>query len=64
MEVSIIDYKMSNLFSVQSACSKVGLRSKITSNRSEILNSKIAILPGVGAFPKAMEYLKNLILIK
>jgi len=59
MDVAIIDYKMSNLFSVQAACQKVGLSSVITSDNNEILNAKIAILPGVGAFGKAMKFLGN-----
>ncbi len=57
MDVAIIDYKMSNLFSVQAACEKVRLSSVITSDNHEILDAKVAILPGVGAFGKAMKYL-------
>lgn len=60
IDVAIIDYKMSNLFSVKAACNKVGLSSVITSNENEILNAKIAILPGVGAFAKAMKSLTHL----
>ena len=60
MDVAIIDYKMSNLFSVQAACEKVGLSSTITSDKKEILDAKIAILPGVGAFGEAMKYLSDL----
>lgn len=59
MDVAIIDYQMSNLHSVQSACSYVGLTSKITHNVDEIMNAKIAILPGVGAFGEAMVQLKS-----
>ena len=59
MDVAIIDYKMSNLFSVQAACKKVGLSSVITSDKKEILDAKLAILPGVGAFGEAMKYLVN-----
>ena len=59
MEIAIIDYEMSNLFSVQAACEKVGLSSIITSDKSQILDAKVAILPGVGAFAEAMKYLKN-----
>ena len=33
MDVAIIDYKMSNLFSVQAACENVGLSSIITSEK-------------------------------
>ena len=60
MDVAIIDYKMSNLFSVQAACEKVGLSSTITSEKNEILDAKVAILPGVGAFGEAMKYLSDL----
>ena len=57
MDVAIIDYKMSNLFSVQAACENVGLSSIITSDKDEILDAKVAILPGVGAFGEAMKFL-------
>jgi len=60
MDVAIIDYKMSNLHSVQAACRKVGLPSIITSDTSQILDAKIAILPGVGAFGEAMNHLAEL----
>ena len=59
MDVAIIDYKMSNLFSVQAACNNVGLSSIITSDKKSILNSKIAILPGVGAFGEAIKHIKK-----
>ena len=57
MDVAIIDYKMSNLFSVQAACENAGLSSIITSDKDEILDAKVAILPGVGAFGEAMKFL-------
>jgi len=57
MDVAIIDYKMSNLHSVQAACKKVGLSSIITSDSTQIQNAKVAILPGVGAFGEAMNHL-------
>jgi len=57
MEVAIIDYGMSNLHSVQAACNRVGLSSVATSDAGQILDSKIAILPGVGAFGEAMTQL-------
>ena len=60
MDVAIIDYNMSNLHSVEAACRKVGLSSVITSDVSQILDAKIAILPGVGAFGKAIKHLKKL----
>ena len=54
MDVAIIDYQISNLHSVQAACERVGLSSTITADPDEILASKSAILPGVGAFGVAM----------
>ena len=60
MDVAIIDYKMSNLFSVQAACENAGLSSIITYDKNEILDAKVAILPGVGAFGEAMKYLSDL----
>ena len=60
MDIAIIDYKMSNLHSVQAACRKVGLSSVITSDQAQILDAKIAVLPGVGAFSKAMNHLVEL----
>lgn len=57
MDVAIIDYKMSNLYSVQAACKKVGISSVITSDRNVILDANVAILPGVGAFGEALSHL-------
>ena len=39
LDVAIIDYKMSNMHSVQAACKKVGLKSEITSDRDLILKA-------------------------
>ena len=58
-DISIIDYNAGNLFSVKSACEKVGLNAIITGNPEVIINSKAAILPGVGAFGEAMINLKS-----
>tara|TARA_B100000767_G_C19631315_1_gene478381 strand:- start:106 stop:738 length:633 start_codon:yes stop_codon:yes gene_type:complete len=59
IEIAIIDYGMGNTFSIQSALKYVGLNSSITDKENEIMNSKAIILPGVGAFPKAMEKIKK-----
>lgn len=63
LDVAIIDYNISNMFSVQSACNHVGLVSEITNDRDKILSARSAILPGVGAFKRAMNHLYDLILI-
>lgn len=59
MDVAIIDYGMSNLHSVDAACRYIGLSSIITSNEDDIMAAKTAILPGVGAFGKAMAHLND-----
>ena len=64
LDVAIIDYRMSNLHSVQAACRKVGLKSVVTSECNLILKAKATILPGVGAFGEAMTRLKELKLDK
>lgn len=58
--VAIIDYQMSNLFSVEHACNSVGLNAKLTTSPSELLHADAAILPGVGAFADAMANLNTL----
>ena len=63
-DVAIIDFKLGNLHSVDSACKFVGLNSMITNDKYEIMNAKSAILPGVGAFGEAMDNLKSLNLDK
>ena len=60
MNVAIIDYKVSNLYSVQNALNHLGINNYITNNKEKILSSDAAILPGVGAFPEAIKKIKNL----
>ena len=63
IRVAIIDYEMSNLFSVQHACKHVGLTPVVTNTSSELLKADAAILPGVGAFHEAMKNLERLDLV-
>lgn len=60
MNISIIDYKISNMFSIKNALDKLGFSNQITSDYQVLLNSDAAILPGVGSFPEAMKQLKKL----
>ena len=62
-DIVILDYKLSNLFSVNHACLHVGLKPKVSSNKKDLLNAKAIILPGVGAFGDAMKNLEKLDLI-
>lgn len=63
MKVAIIDYQLSNLFSVKHAFDYLTIDSEITSDKSIISKCDAAILPGVGAFGDAMANLKQLDLI-
>jgi len=58
--IAIIDYQMSNMFSVRNAINLMGFESKVVSKHSEILDSDGVILPGVGSFPEAMRIIKKL----
>lgn len=58
--IVIIDYGMGNLKSVKNALDFLQLESKISSDLNDIKNSKALILPGVGAFPDAMDTIEKL----
>lgn len=62
-KVTIIDYGVGNILSIQNAIRFNGFDPIITSNPELIEKSSHIILPGVGAFPAAMEKLKKLNLI-
>ncbi|MGB4775255.1 MAG: imidazole glycerol phosphate synthase subunit HisH [Daejeonella sp.] len=62
-KVTIIDYQLGNLFSVNQACETVGINAKISSLKEDVLNADALILPGVGAFIEAMNNLKALDLV-
>lgn len=57
--ISIIDYGMGNLRSVQKALELIGFDAKITSNPIDLQNASHIILPGVGAFNQAMDSLNK-----
>ena len=59
-DVSIINYKLGNLHSVNNVCRSVGLNTIITDDRKIIENSKMLILPGVGSFPEGIKNLREL----
>jgi glutamine amidotransferase len=63
VKIAIIDYKMSNMFSIKNALDSLGYASQITSDGQQILSSDGAVLPGVGSFPEAMGQLRDLNLI-
>lgn len=57
--IAIIDYGAGNIFSVKNALDKIGEENKLTKNKNDIISADALILPGVGAFPAAMEMLDN-----
>lgn len=63
MDIAVIDYKMSNVFSVKNALNHLGFNGQITSNSKTIMEADGAVLPGVGSFPEAMQRLYDLRLI-
>ena len=59
-KIAIIDYQLSNLFSVKNAIDSLGFESQLVTEPGEILEATGLILPGVGAFPEAMRRLDSL----
>jgi len=57
--ITIIDYGMGNLRSVQKACEKLGFEAVVSSNSDEIAAAEKLILPGVGAFRDAIAHLQD-----
>lgn len=56
--VAILDYGMGNLRSVEKALERVGVAAELTADHQRIRAADGVILPGVGAFPKAMERIR------
>lgn len=57
--IAVIDYGAGNLFSVRNALDFLGIESEVTRDEKEIRKADGLILPGVGAFPDAMEMLSK-----
>ena len=55
--IAIIDYGAGNIFSVKNALDHLGLESALVSDEKSVKDADAVILPGVGAFPWAMEKL-------
>ncbi|ALP91146.1 MULTISPECIES: imidazole glycerol phosphate synthase subunit HisH [Clostridium] len=58
--IVIIDYGMGNLKSVRNALNYLGIENKISDDYDEIRKADALILPGVGAFPDAMDTIEKL----
>jgi glutamine amidotransferase len=58
--IAILDYGMGNLRSVEKALEHVGATAEITADHAALARADGLILPGVGAFPKAMSAVREL----
>ena len=58
-KIAVIDYRMSNMFSIKNALTVLGFDVEVTSDYSTIVSCDGAILPGVGSFPEAMRHIKE-----
>jgi imidazole glycerol-phosphate synthase subunit HisH len=58
--VAILDYGMGNLRSVEKALERVGAQAEITHDPERVRAADGVILPGVGAFPRAMQRVREL----
>jgi glutamine amidotransferase len=58
--ICILDYGMGNLRSVEKALEHIGATARIASDAATIRAADGLILPGVGAFPKAMQTIRAL----
>jgi glutamine amidotransferase len=57
--IAILDYGMGNLRSVEKALEHVGATATITYDAATVRAADGVILPGVGAFPRAMERIRE-----
>jgi imidazole glycerol-phosphate synthase subunit HisH len=57
--IAILDYGMGNLRSVEKALEHVGATATISDDPTEVRAADGVILPGVGAFPRAMERIRE-----
>jgi glutamine amidotransferase len=57
--IAILDYGMGNLRSVEKALEHVGVTATISHDAAEVRAADGVILPGVGAFPRAIERIRE-----
>ena len=59
-QIAVVDYGMGNRRSVEKALEHVGARATITRDRDVLASADGLVVPGVGAFPRAMSNLNEL----
>ncbi len=62
--IGLVDYGAGNCASVKRLISKLGYRSRLINKRKDFETTNVVIVPGVGAFPSAMETLKKMDLVE
>jgi imidazole glycerol-phosphate synthase subunit HisH len=60
VEIAVVDYGMGNRRSVEKALEHVGARAIVTSDHTQLRAATGLVVPGVGAFPRAMAHLRDL----
>jgi glutamine amidotransferase len=60
VDIAVLDYGMGNRRSVEKALEHVGARALITRDHDELRAAAGLVVPGVGAFPRAMENLREM----
>ena len=58
--IAVVDYSLGNLRSVSKALEVIGARAKVTNDPEDIARAYAIVLPGVGAFKRAMDNLRKL----
>ena len=57
--IAIIDYEMGNLRSVEKAFARMGYDARVTDRIQMVKDAAALVIPGVGAFPDAMDNLEK-----
>jgi imidazole glycerol-phosphate synthase subunit HisH len=60
VEIAVLDYGMGNRRSVEKALEHVGARAIVSADHERVRGAAGLVLPGVGAFPRAIEQLRRL----
>ncbi len=60
VDIAVVDYGMGNRRSVEKALTHVGVNAIVSSDPAELGTAAGLVVPGVGAFPRAMESLRKL----
>jgi imidazole glycerol-phosphate synthase subunit HisH len=60
VEIAVVDYGMGNRRSVEKALEHIGVRASVSGDPEELRSAAGLVVPGVGAFPRAMQRLGEL----